>query len=557
MDSASLKIGHGRLQHFADFDDWTEALFPYSQLLQYDNSEVAAGRPSLFVTATYQGVKRPVLWTWYGVTSYPYNSPGRPINLKDSRFVSFFVNQYIQPWMQKINRPNVMVLLDNCTFNYGLYGVKDNAGNFISGVTWDYPYAQNQTDFLNSINNFVVQVHQMNPNIKMICNTDAGAPQSDFLASFQNLDGISIESMEYYYQGGDNWWRSQFFNQYTNAAWIGNAGKIGLMIWQMANDTSTAAVRRAYMHYLMVRGDNFFFAPKIGNNEMATSYYLNMKNAIGLPIAPTVVAQEPGRTQGYAVYSRQTSGGIAYLNWSGVTQTITLPAGAQYVNSSGQPVTQISIPDMAGDYVLYAGGALSLTGNQSPVVTITSPANGANFTMPANVTVAANAYDPDGSIARVEFWQGPNKLGEVYSAPYTWTMYNVPAGSYSGTYGITVKAVDNSGAVSTSGTVSITVGSNANQLPVVSLTTPSNGATFAAPATFTMTASAYDPDGSIARVEFWQGPNKLGEGYAAPYTWTVTNAPAFTYTGTYGLFVRAVDNNGAITTSNVVGITVR
>src|SRR3982750_962166 len=49
MDTASLKPGHGRFQHFASFDDWTEALFPYAQFAQYDASEVALGKPSLFV----------------------------------------------------------------------------------------------------------------------------------------------------------------------------------------------------------------------------------------------------------------------------------------------------------------------------------------------------------------------------------------------------------------------------------------------------------------------------------------------------------------------------
>lgn len=72
-----------------------------------------------------------------------------------------------------------------------------------------------------------------------------------------------------------------------------------------------------------------------------------------------------------------------------------------------------------------------------------------------------------------------------------------------------------------------------------------------------MTAPASDADGYIARVEFYQGNNKLGEGYAAPYTWTIYGAPVGSYTRVYALAARAVDNSGAITTSNTVSVTVR
>jgi hypothetical protein len=60
----TLKLLHARFHVFSVFDNYTEALFPYAYLLQYDASEIAAGKPSLFVTATYKGRKRAVLWNW-------------------------------------------------------------------------------------------------------------------------------------------------------------------------------------------------------------------------------------------------------------------------------------------------------------------------------------------------------------------------------------------------------------------------------------------------------------------------------------------------------------
>src|SRR5206468_6289258 len=49
---------------------------------------------------------------------------------------------------------------------------------------------------------------------------------------------------------------------------------------------------------------------------------------------------------------------------------------------------------------------VSASTNIPPTVAITAPANAAVFTAPANITITADASDPDDSIARVDFYQG-------------------------------------------------------------------------------------------------------------------------------------------------------
>jgi hypothetical protein len=93
------------------------------------------------------------------------------------------------------------------------------------------------------------------------------------------------------------------------------------------------------------------------------------------------------------------------------------------------------------------------TTNTPPSVSITSPAGGATYTAPATVTINASASDPDGTVAKVEFFQGTTKLGEDATSPYSFTWSGVPAGSYS----LTARATDNGGASRTSSAVSITV----------------------------------------------------------------------------------------------------
>lgn len=92
-------------------------------------------------------------------------------------------------------------------------------------------------------------------------------------------------------------------------------------------------------------------------------------------------------------------------------------------------------------------------GNVPPTVSITSPANNASFTASASVTINATAADSDGSITKVEFFQGASLIGTDSTSPYSVTWPNVGAGSYA----LTAKATDNGNASTTSSPVNITV----------------------------------------------------------------------------------------------------
>jgi hypothetical protein len=93
---------------------------------------------------------------------------------------------------------------------------------------------------------------------------------------------------------------------------------------------------------------------------------------------------------------------------------------------------------------------------------------------------------------------------------------------------------------------------SANNLPNISITSPSNGASFGAPATITINAAAADSDGSISKVEFYQGAVLLGTDTASPYSYTWSNVPE----GNYILTAVAADNEGAYAVSTPVSISV-
>jgi hypothetical protein len=186
--------------------------------------------------------------------------------------------------------------------------------------------------------------------------------------------------------------------------------------------------------------------------------------------------------------------------------------------------------------------------NKPPAVSLTAPANGATFTAPATITLSATASDPDGSIAGVDFYAGTALIASDSTSPYT-RSWNV---SSAGSYTITAAAKDNDGGWTSSAPVSITVKASANQPPAVSLTAPANGATFAALATINLSASASDPDGSVARVDFYAGTALVGSDSSSPYSVSWSSVPA----GTYSLTALARDNVGATKRSTAVSISV-
>jgi hypothetical protein len=92
-----------------------------------------------------------------------------------------------------------------------------------------------------------------------------------------------------------------------------------------------------------------------------------------------------------------------------------------------------------------------------------------------------------------------------------------------------------------------------NQAPAVSLTAPANGASYVAPATITITATASDTDGTVTSVAFYANATTLiGTDTTSPYSATWNNVPA----GAYSLTAVARDEDGGMTVSAARGITV-
>ncbi len=278
-------------------------------------------------------------------------------------------------------------------------------------------------------------------------------------------------------------------------------------------------------------------------------------------VAPTVSITSPVSTTGFTAPAGITITADANDEDGSVSKVEFYNGNILLHTEVAAPYTWTWENMAAGTYVLTAkatdNGSLVTSSsaiiivvskpNVAPTVSITSPVSNTGFTAPAGITITANANDEDGSVSKVEFYNGNTLLHTEVAAPYTWTWENIPAG----TYVFRVKATDNGSLVTSSSAVTVVV-SKPNVAPTVTITSPVSTTGFTAPAGITITADANDEDGSVNKVEFYNGNTLVHTEVAAPYTWTWENIPA----GTYVLTAKATDNGSLVTSSSAVAIVV-
>ncbi|HJW67505.1 MAG TPA: galactose oxidase-like domain-containing protein, partial [Gaiellaceae bacterium] len=106
---------------------------------------------------------------------------------------------------------------------------------------------------------------------------------------------------------------------------------------------------------------------------------------------------------------------------------LTFITGTTGLTATAPANANIAPPGFYMLFIIDANGVpsvarmVTLQGNSRPTVTLTQPSNGATFTAPASVNLAATASDADGTVTKVEFFDGTTKLGEDTTAPYSFT----------------------------------------------------------------------------------------------------------------------------------------
>ena len=118
--------------------------------------------------------------------------------------------------------------------------------------------------------------------------------------------------------------------------------------------------------------------------------------------------------------------------------------------------TSLSAADQSNAVVYLSGKygvAQAIVSNPPPVLSITSPTNGATFPLSSIVSVAVNASDTFGSIVRVWLLANGSQVVALTNSPYQVPIDLLSPGSVS----LTAVVVDNLGLMTTSAPVALTV----------------------------------------------------------------------------------------------------
>jgi hypothetical protein len=226
-----------------------------------------------------------------------------------------------------------------------------------------------------------------------------------------------------------------------------------------ATDTRTGV-------YLRGASSGFTFSTPADTHPRTLKVYVSLYGARGLFQAYLGDFSAP-------VYADTSLDSVFGNDYAVFTLNFTAASAGQ--NLTVRYTTTRAYDELYGNLSLQAA---TLTGhtpdNLPPVVSITSPTNDSIFGVPANLTVNVAASDGDGTISRVEIFEGTNKLGEFTNAPYSLVWSNVAAGSYS----LTASATDDRGSTAASDPVNITVEGAASSIILVEPVSGTNQFTF-------------------------------------------------------------------------------
>jgi hypothetical protein len=298
----------------------------------------------------------------------------------------------------------------------------------------------------------------------------------------------------------------------------------------------------------------------------AKAYDLTGRSGVSTPVPITVSGKVPlvsltapvagaklsaPATIGLAATASEVGGSIAkvdfYANGALIATQQTAPYNATWNNvAAGSYLLTAKATDGVGSAQSSVAVPITVVNNVPPNTSLTAPAAGQAFFAGQPVPLTATASDSDGAVSKVEFIVDGFTIGAIASPPFTqtWT-----AGAV-GNHLLQARATDNVGAVTNSPPVSIIV--NQNAAPIAAITAPMTNQAFAVGQAITITATASDADGTVAKLEFLADGAVIGSLTAAPFTKSWSSATV----GAHMLTVRATDNVGAITLSTPVAITV-
>jgi len=340
--------------------------FPYEEFIAFEAEELARGKDPIWITATHEGSKKPVIRRYHWRKSLYMN---QAVNIGDDRFTKFWVKNYVRTVLDAERLQNWGVYIDGIVAEQELYVVLDDEGNWYN-VPWDEPFPQNDQECAEAARHCLRRIKELAPDLIAINN---GASDAAYPCGYEDIYGPTDGLLLELFCGLKNFLAEEGspFDQDRSGFWEeiqrlippdgSDAYKIQIFPGQVYSDEANRYLFSRFISYLMFSGPNAFFKPcnknsPGGSREVDPLLYADIKNALGSPISPPQSQREPGQEEGFRLFWRRCEGGIIYFNMTGLTKTITLPDDSPYFDANGNPITTITLGDLEGEYATTEPG---------------------------------------------------------------------------------------------------------------------------------------------------------------------------------------------------------
>jgi len=232
--------------------------------------------------------------------------------------------------------------------------------------------------------------------------------------------------------------------------------------------------------------------------------------------------------------------GLTFASTSG---TITAP----FVAASGMVSQTVSSTVSTGGRATY-NFTVANPGNYVISAMVNAPSDSANSfyvnidAMPTDPMMIWDVPIVASTVSQIVSWRG---AGTFDANQYSPKVFALSAGTHQL---IVCGREPNCGL----GTITITPYGTTTAAPTVAVTSPSNGATYTAPASISLTANVTANGHTITKVQYWNGRTFIGEAATAPYSFTWNNVGA----GNYNLSASAIYDAGTAASSAPVTVAV-
>ncbi len=284
------------------------------------------------------------------------------------------------------------------------------------------------------------------------------------------------------------------------------------------------------------------------NGAVLTSAPLSVTVAGTLTADFTIAGSAAGADIGFceSVTLTDASTGANSWSWSigGTAATRTIPANSLI---PGTYQVTLTVGNAGGETASVTKDVVIV--NHAPTAV---PGGPYSVIQGASVTLAGSGTDTQDACNAAPLtyaWNVDNKGAYDYFTSNPTISFNLLKTVLGvGTHTMTLQVTDSNGAVGT-GTAILTV---SEVPPTVSITAPINGASYIPGANISITATAAATNGTISRVDFYDGTTLLGSDTTSPFSFVWSGATV----GAHTLTAKATDSNALVSTSTVVGVTV-